>query len=97
MAINTFINYMLYVFLIIEIILLIYYRKVLLSLIKELLGKKQKDPKSEYEQVKSYIIKELNKGFTLEQIKETLLKADWDKEMIEMAINESNIKRITSE
>ena len=41
-----------------------------------------------YEEVRSYILKELNKGFTFEQISESLLKADWDKDMIDLVINE---------
>ena len=85
------INTILYIILIIEIILLIYYRKVVFSLIIGLLGKKKEKPekiKSEYEEIKSYIIKEHDKGYTFEQISEALLKADWDKEMIDFAMNE---------
>ena len=57
----------------------------------DLLGKKNEkseEPNSEYGEVKSYIIKELNKGFTIKQIREKLLIADWDNELIDFAIKE---------
>jgi len=85
------VNTILYILLIIEIIVLIYNRKVLFSLITDLLGKNEEKPeeqKSKYKEVKSYILKELNKGFTFEQISDTLLKVGWGKEMIDLVIND---------
>ena len=96
MAIVNFINFMLYVILVIEIILIIYFRKVLFSLIKGLLGKNKEKPEAQkygYEEVKSYILKELNKGCAYEQISESLLRVGWKKEMIDMVISDIIVKK----
>ena len=91
MAFVNFINFMLYVILVIEIILIIYFRKILYSLIEGLLGKKKgktKAQKSGYEEVRSYILKELDKGYAYEQISESLLKVGWTREMIDSVISD---------
>ena len=98
MAIVNIINFMLYTILIVEIILIIYLRKGvislfngLLSLFMDLLGKNKEKPeaqKSGYEEVRSYILKELDKGCAYEQISKSLLRVGWKKEMIDLVINE---------
>jgi len=85
----TLINTIIYSILIVEIILMIYLRKDILSLFMGLIGKKKEKPfeqKSEYEEVKSYVLKELNKGFAYDRIKETLLKTGWKKDIIDSVI-----------
>jgi len=96
MAIVNFVNFMLYVILVIEIILIIYFRKVLFSLIKGLLDKNKEKPetqKSGYEEVRSYILKELNKGCAYEQINESLLRVGWKKEMIDRVISDIIVRK----
>ena len=96
MAFVNFINFMLYVILVIEIILIIYFRKILYSLIEGLLGKNKEEPeaqKSGYEEVRSYVLKELDKGCAYEQISESLLRVGWKKEMIDKAISDIIVRK----
>jgi len=96
MAFVNFINFMLYVILVIEIVLIIYFKKGVFSLIKNLLGENKEKPeaqKSAYEEVRSYILKELNKGCAYEQISQSLLRVGWKKEMIDMVISDIIVKK----
>jgi len=43
---------------------------------------------SGYKQLQSYILKELDKGFTFEQVTDALEKAGWKKEMIDLVMGD---------
>ena len=92
----AFVNFIIYTILIVEIILIIYLRKEVISLFIGILGKNKEKPvdqKSDYEEVKSYILKKLNKGFVYEQISESLLRVGWKKEMIDKVISDIIVKK----
>ena len=92
----AFVNFIIYTILIVEIILIIYLRKEVISLFIGLLGKKKEKPeeqKSQYEEVRSYILKELNKGCAYEQISESLLRVGWKKEMIDKIISDIIVRK----
>ena len=50
-------------------------------------------PLSEYDKLKSYILNELNSGFTMEQVREKLENVGWQKEMIELVMREIRRKK----
>jgi len=92
----AFVNFIIYIILIVEIILIIYLRKEVISLFIGLLGKNKEKPeaqKSGYEEVRSYILKELNKGCAYEQISESLLKVGWTREMIDKVISDIIVRK----
>ena len=96
----AFVNFIIYTILTVEIILIIYLRKEVISLFMGLfsyfmglLSRKKEEPKSEYEEVKSYILKELNKGCAYEKISESLLRVGWKKEMIDKIISDMIVKK----
>ena len=76
-----------FVILLALIALIIYKRDEIMEFISEKSSSKAK-PLSEYNKVKSYILNELNQGFTMEQIREKLEGAGWQKELIELVIGD---------
>ena len=96
------VNFIIYTILTVEIILIIYLRKEVISLFMGLfsyfiglLSRKNKEPTSDYEDIKSYILKELNKGFTFEQVTNTLKKAGCSDDIIKSVkkdIKDRNIR-----
>ncbi len=73
--------------------LIIYKRDEIMEFISEKTRGKESKPLSEYDKVKSYILNELNQGFTIEQIREKLEEVGWQKEMIELVIRDIKKKR----
>ena len=59
-----------------------------MEFISERTGSKEAKPLSEYDKLKSYILNELNSGFTIEQIMEKLEEVGWKKELIELVMRE---------
>ena len=66
---------------------IIYKRDEIMEFISEKTGKETK-PLSEYDKVKSYILNELSRGFTIEQIREKLEEVGWQKELIELVMRD---------
>ena len=64
-----------------------------MEFISERTGSKEAKPLSEYDKLKSYILNELNSGFTIEQIKEKLESVGWQKELIGLVMRDIRRKK----
>ncbi len=67
---------------------IIYKREEIMEFISEKTGSKESKPLSEYDKLKSYILNELNRGFTMEQVRGKLEEVGWQKELIELVMRD---------
>ena len=64
-----------------------------MELISEKSRGKESKPLSKYDKLKSYVVNELSQGFTMEQIKEKLESAGWQKELIDLVMRDVRNKK----